>query len=236
MTKILIIADDLGIDSLTNERITDCYEKGLISSTSVMVTMPGFEEAVQWYKRQSLEPKLGIHLDLDGGKPVSDAFRTAYGDKKLFYPGGRLTADRKYLEILEQELDAQIQKLINSGIALHHIDSHHHKHTNWPVAKIVVRLAKKFGGVRIRVAGNVLYPSAFHKQVYRSLLNNYFKKHSNPQNHIPNFARLEKFMAVNPSINGDSIELMTHPGMEQDYKLLNSQIFSDFLKNYSLIR
>lgn len=236
MTKILIIADDLGIDSLTNERITDCYEKGLISSTSVMVTMPGFEEAVQWYKRQSLEPKLGIHLDLDGGKPVSDAFRTAYGDKKLFYPGGRLTADRKYLEILEQELDAQIQKLINSGIALHHIDSHHHKHTNWPVAKIVVRLAKKFGGVRIRVAGNVLYPSAFHKQVYRSLLNNYFKKHSNPQNHIPNFARLEKFMAVNPSINGDSIELMTHPGMEQDYKLLNSQAFLDFLKAYSLIR
>ena len=236
MTKILIIADDLGIDSLTNERITDCFEKGLISSTSVMVTMPGFEEAVQWYKRQSLEPKLGIHLDLDGGKPVSDAFRTAYGDKKLFYPGGRLTADRKYLEILEQELDAQIQKLINSGIALHHIDSHHHKHTNWPVAKIVVRLAKKFGGVRIRVAGNVLYPSAFHKQVYRSLLNNYFKKHSNPQNHIPNFARLEKFMAVNPSINGDSIELMTHPGMEQDYKLLNSQAFLDFLKAYSLIR
>ena len=236
MTKILIIADDLGIDSLTNERITDCYEKGLISSTSVMVTMPGFEEAVQWYKRQSLEPKLGIHLDLDGGKPVSDAFRTAYGDKKLFYPGGRLTADRKYLEILEQELDAQIQKLINSGIALHHIDSHHHKHTNWPVAKIVVRLAKKFGGVRIRVAGNVLYPSAFHKQVYRSLLNNYFKKHSNPQNHSPNFARLEKFMAVNPSINGDSIELMTHPGMEQDYKLLNSQAFLDFLKAYSLIR
>ena len=236
MTKILIIADDLGIDSLTNQRITDCYEKGLISSTSVMVTMPGFEEAVQWYKRQSLEPKLGIHLDLDGGKPVSDAFRTAYGDKKLFYPGGRLTADRKYLEILEQELDAQIQKLINSGIALHHIDSHHHKHTNWPVAKIVVRLAKKYGGVRIRVAGNVLYPSAFHKQVYRSLLNNYFKRHSNPQNHIPNFARLEKFMVVNPTINGDSIELMTHPGMEQDYKLLNSQIFSDFLKNYSLIR
>lgn len=236
MTKILIIADDLGIDSLTNERITDCFEKGLISSTSVMVTMPGFEEAVQWYKRQSLEPKLGIHLDLDGGKPVSDAFRTAYGDKKLFYPGGRLTADRKYLEILEQELDAQIQKLINSGIALHHIDSHHHKHTNWPVAKIVVRLAKKYGGVRIRVAGNVLYPSAFHKQVYRSLLNNYFKKHSNPQNHIPNFARLEKFMAVNPSINGDSIELMTHPGMEQDYKLLNSQAFLDFLKAYSLIR
>lgn len=236
MTKILIIADDLGIDSLTNERITDCYEKGLISSTSVMVTMPGFEEAVQWYKRQSLEPKLGIHLDLDGGKPVSDAFRTAYGDKKLFYPGGRLTADRKYLEILEQELDAQIQKLINSGIALHHIDSHHHKHTNWPVAKIVVRLAKKFGGVRIRVAGNVLYPSAFHKQVYRSLLNNYFKKHSNPLNHIPNFARLEKFMVVNPTINGDSIELMTHPGMEQDYKLLNSQAFLDFLKAYSLIR
>ena len=236
MIKILIIADDLGIDSLTNQRITDCYEKGLISSTSVIVTMPGFEEAVQWYKRQSLEPKLGIHLDLDGGKPVSDAFRTAYGDKKLFYPGGRLTADKKYLEILEQELDAQIQKLISSGIALHHIDSHHHKHTNWPVAKIVVRLAKKFGGVRIRVAGNVLYPSAFHKQVYRSLLNNYFKKHSNPQNHIPNFARLEKFMAVNPSINGDSIELMTHPGMEQDYKLLNSQAFLDFLKAYSLIR
>ncbi|MBK6840648.1 MAG: hypothetical protein IPG90_21995 [Bacteroidetes bacterium] len=98
----------------------------------------------------------------------------------------------------------------------------------------LVRLAKKYGGVRIRVAGNVLYPSAFHKQVYRSLLNNYFKRHSNPQNHIPNFARLEKFMAVNPTINGDSIELMTHPGMEQDYKLLNSQFLFGIYKKLQL--
>ena len=236
MTRILIIADDLGIDSLTNQRITDCYEKGLISSTSVMVTMPGFEEAVEWYKKQTPEPKLGIHLDLDGGKPVSEAFKSTYGEKKLFYPGGRLSADQKYLNILEQELDAQIQKLIKAGISVHHIDSHHHKHTNWPVAKIVVRLAKKYGGVRIRVAGNVLYPSAFHKQMYRSLLNRYFRKNSNPQNHIPYFARLEKFMAARPSIQGNSIELMTHPGMDQDYQLLNSPAFSEFLKDYSLIR
>lgn len=236
MTQLLIIADDLGFDTLTNQRITDCYEKGLISSSSVMVTMSGFDEAVQWYKAQSPEPKLGIHLDLDGGKPVSDAFREAYGDKKLFYPGGRLSADKHYLTILEQELDAQIRKLISAGISLHHIDSHHHKHTNWPVAKIVVKLAKKYGDVRIRVAGNVLYPSALHKQVYRSLLNRYFRIHGNPENHISNFARLETFMASRPAIKGDTIELMTHPGMSEDYTLLNSSHFTDFLKTYTLIR
>lgn len=236
MINILIIADDLGINSLTNQRITDCYEKGLISSSSMMATMPGFDEAVNWYKSQPSKPKLGIHLDLDGGKPVSDAFRNEYGSEKLFYRGGRISADKHYLEILQIELDAQMQKLIDSGIEIHHIDSHHHKHTNWPVAKIVVRLARKFGNIRIRVAGNVLYPSALHKQVYRSLLNQYFMKSGNPENHIPYFARLEKFMEARPRIHGNTIELMTHPGMDQDYALLNSGKFADFLKDYRLLR
>ncbi|MBK6837498.1 MAG: ChbG/HpnK family deacetylase [Bacteroidetes bacterium] len=104
MTKILIIADDLGIDSLTNERITDCYEKGLISSTSVMVTMPGFEEAVQWYKRQGQEPKLEFTL-IYGGKPVSEAFlRTAEGNKKTFRSRRTINRDRKYLETSNKNL------------------------------------------------------------------------------------------------------------------------------------
>lgn len=85
LPRIIVNADDFGCDAATNGRIIDCFEQGLISSATVMANMPCFNEIMQWWESQEKKPKLGIHLNLDEGKPVSTAFRAAYSNTRLFY-------------------------------------------------------------------------------------------------------------------------------------------------------
>ena len=42
---IIVNADDLGADSEVNQAIIESFERGLISSASIIPTMPGFDEA-----------------------------------------------------------------------------------------------------------------------------------------------------------------------------------------------
>ena len=86
------------------------------------------------------------------------------------------------------------------------------------------------------VGGNVLYPAALHKRVYRSLLNRYLRSHANPENHIAYFGRLEKYVQQRPSFPGEAIELMTHPGMDKDWEFLNSPDYAAFLMSVTLMR
>ena len=145
---------------------------------------------VSWYKSQPSKPKLGIHLDLDGGKPVSDAFRNEYGSEKLFYrvvesPQTNITS-KCYLEL---DINA---KLIDSGNRTSHRFSSPQTYQLAGCEKLSSDLVRKFEISRIRVAGNVLYPSALHKQVYRSLLNQYFMKSGNPENPYSLFCQTGK--------------------------------------------
>ena len=45
--KIIINADDFGLNSSVNKAIVESFNNGLINSTTLMANMPGFEEAVE---------------------------------------------------------------------------------------------------------------------------------------------------------------------------------------------
>ena len=44
---LIINADDFGKNQNVNKAITECFNKGLINQTTVMVNMPGIYEAVE---------------------------------------------------------------------------------------------------------------------------------------------------------------------------------------------
>ena len=55
MAKYLIInADDLGLAPGVNQAIIDLHQAGVVTSTSVMVNMPGFNDAVNAYAMRQL--------------------------------------------------------------------------------------------------------------------------------------------------------------------------------------
>lgn len=157
--KVIINADDFGWSSAVNEAVLDAAENGVLTSTTIMANMPGFEEAV---KGALSIPKLGVgvHLNLLRGSPLCEPsripsivgkdgrFRKANFGLWLRFSTGRIDPDH-----LEQELTAQVKRTIDAGIKPTHLDSEKHMHLLFPVLwEIVCRIAKRFDIHRVRVA------------------------------------------------------------------------------------
>ena len=50
MTKLIINADDFGLSEAVNYGIISAHKTGVVTSTSTMANMPGFEHAMELLK------------------------------------------------------------------------------------------------------------------------------------------------------------------------------------------
>lgn len=160
---LIINADDFGMSKEVNHAIRNCFYRGMISSTSLLVNMPGFEEAVQMIKEDSIfQNRVGIHLNLFEGVPLTSAMKENLlycNEHGMFrYLQGHISflAPRSIARtIVYDELKAQIVKALDSGLIPTHLDSHAHYHSNWFVGKTVIDLAKEFHIPYIRTSPNL---------------------------------------------------------------------------------
>lgn len=156
---VIINADDFGYNKSVTDTVVSLYQKGLITSTTIMPNMEAFTYAVNEAKKYP-ELSVGIHLNLTEGEPVLPVNKV----KSLIYDKGFLGGFgiRKHIryrlvkfdEVLA-ELDAQLSKCIEYDIFPTHIDSHHHIHTIPVIYFAVRRLAKKYGINKIRISRNL---------------------------------------------------------------------------------
>ncbi len=70
--KIIIVnSDDFGISDSVNTAIVSAFERGCISSTTLMASMPGFQDAVEKSKYNScLEKQHRSAFESYRGRPV----------------------------------------------------------------------------------------------------------------------------------------------------------------------
>lgn len=152
MKKQLIInADDFGIHPAVNEAVHKAATEGILTSTSLMAGGDAFDEAVEM-ARSMPSLGIGIHLTLVGGiKPVlppsevpsltwdNGVFCHDYGKLIVRDMEGKISLSEVYAE-----WDAQIQKIMNTGLPATHMDGHQHMHM-WPHFYPIARdLAKKY--------------------------------------------------------------------------------------------
>ncbi len=145
MIKIINNADDYGYSRAVNMGIIDSYTQGILTSTTLMAGMEGFDHAVELaHKNPGLS--IGVHLTLTCGKPVSDDClslidENGYFKKLSFYKQCETTVkdDEVY-----REWKAQIDKVIKAGIEPTHLDSHHHIHTFKNNSEVIKKLAKEY--------------------------------------------------------------------------------------------
>lgn len=152
MKKQLIInADDFGIHPAVNEAVRKAATEGILTSTSLMAGGDAFDEAVEM-ARSMPSLGIGIHLTLVGGiKPVlppsevpsltwdNGVFCHDYGKLIVRDLEGKISLSEVYAE-----WDAQIQKIMNTGLPVTHMDGHQHMHM-WPHFYSIARdLAKKY--------------------------------------------------------------------------------------------
>ena len=158
MKNLIVNADDLGWTEGVNRGILDAFRGGIVTSTTVLANGRAFAEAVKTAKSA---PRLGVgvHLNLSDGAPVADreSVTSLLDDDGQFADGPESLLWKRarrglILDEVEEEWDAQIQKVRDAGIRPTHLDGHKHVHMLPGLFEIALELAKKHGIEAIRVS------------------------------------------------------------------------------------
>lgn len=208
--KLIVNADDFGFSNGVNYGIIDAYKNGIVRSTSIMAGMPAFDHAVELLKSCNGLKELGcgVHLTLSAYKPVLSTHKTIVDENGFFYKriSDELIENNFDIEEVYDEFSAQIQKVINNGIEITHLDSHHHVHTLKSLKPIIEMLIKEYD---LPIRGGLLYELDYDKVIpYSGFF--YDKTVS-----IDGFKKLD----INKN---EVLETMTHPAYLDSFIMENS--------------
>jgi hypothetical protein len=130
--QVIINADDFGLSPGVNQGIIQAYQAGGITSTSMMVNMPGLDHALS-LARSLPDLGIGLHFNLTYGRPVSEPSLVP----SLVKPDGAFHQGEcgliRDLAEIAQELDAQWNVLVQASLSPTHLDSHQLLHQNDPI-------------------------------------------------------------------------------------------------------
>lgn len=155
--RVIVNADDFGLNQAVNQGILRAYQQGIVTSTSLMVTMPGVDEAVSMAKAN---PKLGVglHLNLTYGKPVLDAAFVP----SLINKHGKFHSPVKFMlrlkvgkidrHELKQEISAQFRRFFTFGLPCTHFDGHRHIHCVPEVFELAIQEARRYNINKCRIS------------------------------------------------------------------------------------
>ena len=161
--RIIITADDLGIDKNINKGIIESYNNGLLKSAALLMNAPETEEGIHLAK-QNRGLETGIHLSIVEGISLRGIQSTI--TDSLSYFSGKICLIRhwknfiaKYLlgkidfRELEEELELQIRSFLKHFKTIPFVNGTQHMHLMPGVWRIVIRLAKKYKVQAIRLPG-----------------------------------------------------------------------------------
>jgi chitin disaccharide deacetylase len=204
--KIIINADNFGYSTAVNEAIVRSFQCNLITSTSLMANMPGFDDAVRLVQEHPFfSGKVGLQLNLTEGYSLSMTIR----EKRAVY----------------KELKAQLDRVFAAGIRPSHLDSHHHIHTEWAIAKLTARLGGANGIRKIRLIRNMGLELAGPKMVYKQVFNRYLKRSAGITT-TDYFGDIHDwyFLQLTRPPAGKNIEIMVHPLFNEGGELVDGDL------------
>lgn len=145
--RLIVNADDLGYSVEVNDGIFEAHRRGIVTSTSLLANMPGFEHAVLAL-REAPGLDVGAHLNIHRGVPLTDAPYLAPGGvfprSPLRFVIRCLLNPARAREEISREFEAQLTKMLGAGVRVSHLDTEKHLHTLPLVFKVVLSLAKKY--------------------------------------------------------------------------------------------
>jgi hopanoid biosynthesis associated protein HpnK len=238
--RLIVNADDFGRSESINQAVIQAHQRGILTSTSLMVNEPGAEQAVGM-ARQNPGLGVGLHLALVCGRAALPPEKIP----NLAGPNGQFTenavgAGLKYFfsskcrEQLRAEISGQFERFHATGLPLDHVNGHLNMHLHPVVLRILVENAHRWGihAMRLtcdrfflsaRIASGQWAYRASHAIIYRLLsewarprLSEKMIRHTGAvfgllQNSRVDCAYLEKLLPRLPA--GDS-ELYSHPSLD----------------------
>ncbi len=158
--KLIVNADDFGLCKGVNDGIIDAYKSGIVTSTTMLANMPAFDDGIALLK-ENPGLAVGVHLILTGGSPVTKCDSLCTNNS--FYKLDQISEvmDNFDFNELKTEFKGQIDKIVNQGIQITHLDGHHHIHTFDRVIDIVKELASEYNLVIRNVKNDSLEESCY---------------------------------------------------------------------------
>lgn len=178
--KIIINADDFGTSHTTDEAIIQTFSSGALSSTTIAANGATFESACQRAHDEKLLNRIGIHINLTDGQPLTDAIRTCprFCDAEGYFLPKKITLSRLILPMRNEEkkalcdeVRAQIRRCRQHGLPLTHADSHHHIHTEIMIGTLIMDVLKEEGIHYLRLTRNIGNNMSPAKKAYKLLFN-----------------------------------------------------------------
>lgn len=233
--RLIVNADDYGRSRGISTGIREAHLKGIVTSTTVMVTFPGAGEDLYQAMRECPRLGIGVHLCLTAGRPVLPADQIP----SLVAADGDFPHKDVQLARLGQlpagevgaELRAQIELVLALGARVDHLDSHHHATYLHPaLLEIMLELARQYrlpvrnpipqGGLRAAVTAGLAprgtTPEAADalEALVRRRLGATGIPH--PDAFVASFygpgVGLEQLLGILDDLPGEVTELMCHPG------------------------
>jgi len=156
--NLIVNADDLGWTAGVNRGIAEAHRHGIVTSASLLANGSAFASGVE-VARSTPGLGVGVHLNLSDGAPVAarelvtslvnDAGEFEGGPENLLL---RIASRGLALHEVEQEWEAQIEKVRDAGVHPTHVDGHKHVHMLPGLFEIALRLAKRHAIGAIRVS------------------------------------------------------------------------------------
>lgn len=155
--SLIVTADDFGRCLPINEAVEDAHRRGILTAASLMI---GGKQAQDAIARAKTTPALaiGLHVTLVDGEPVLPPSqipdlveKDGRFSSRVAVIGARIYFSRAVQSQVRAELRAQFERFQASGLALDHVDSHHHYHLHPTIFALMLDLAVEFGAKELRI-------------------------------------------------------------------------------------
>ena len=167
-SRLLILhADDIGLAHSVNDATIKAFEESGISSASIMVPCPWFPEIAEYAKTHP-QYDFGLHLTLTAewedykwsGAAPSTSIPSLLDEKGFMYASVEEVVKNAKPEEVEIEIRAQIDRALDFGVPVTHLDSHMGTLFASPAFfEIYVRLGAEYGiPVFVPLNGLSAYP------------------------------------------------------------------------------
>jgi len=192
MKKILVVADDFGLNSKINQGIITAHKNGVVSAVTTITTGQAFEEAITLLK-ENPDLLTGIHIDLDRFFNIDHSIGLATGPAVTPLP----------VEEIENEIRKQIQALKSHGIEVFYLTSHHHTHLEPEIISSLIKVAKEYNILKMRFFRKYYRDQETYEKIKGIILENgiYFPGHF-----------IDGWYWGNVDEPFEVAELSTHPG------------------------
>ncbi len=160
--RLIVNADDFGRSTSINTAVIRAHREGILTSASLMVNEPAFEEAVE-LARANTGLGVGLHLTfLHGHSALPQSRIPGLVNSAGEFPrtpartAFRFFVSRGLREQLRAEMHAQFSRFHASGLALDHVNGHLHMHLHPTLFRLLMDDAQALGVERLRLTRDPL--------------------------------------------------------------------------------